>query len=173
MRKLQTSALCGTLIILGFTGIMPIPNLEPTILISNSEPTKSESHRILRIVVRDSKSQETISDVQVEIQTTQEVIKERTTHNGTLTYEIPKQNLGQVLISLKKEGYQPIKRQAISELINPNEVRTFYLERTEIEPEINKDPEINKNEPYPGIFWGCIWPANNNQPIHPECPENF
>jgi hypothetical protein len=93
-----------------------------------STSTPNQEMETVKIIVRDSKSDLTLSGVEVEIQTKETVINDKTVEDGTLTTQIPRQVLGEIYISLRLQDYKQITRKPINLSVEPNKLRPFYLE---------------------------------------------
>lgn len=118
------------------TGTTP----SPTPPLSPSPPPPTPPPNVppvtLSIIVRDLTSDITLPDVAIEIQTKEELIKEKTVQDGTFKVQIRTQVLEEVYVSLRRSGYKSITRKPINLSVDPNKARTFYLE-----PEISIKPE--------------------------------
>jgi hypothetical protein len=124
---------------------IPIPSLTsppqdtPSSPSSNPTTIPPQDLQTVSVLVRDSKSDLPLSDVEVEIVVKEEIVKEKTSDLGSLKVQIPKQRLGEVSISLRKSGYKPINRRLLNLSVEPDKMRTLYLE-----PE---NSEIQGNSP--------------------------
>jgi len=104
---------------------------------------------LFKILVRDKKSKIGLEDVNVTVAAKEGIPTKPTLSDGTVTFEIPKQHLGQVNVTAEKAGY---KRQELPLIfaINPNEIPKIDLE------EDTSSPNTGGISSSPKIDWGTL-----------------
>jgi hypothetical protein len=114
------------------------------------DPPKPDNLEDLRILVRDSKTKQSLKDVVLEITVKEGLIQGRTLDDGTYRFQVPKQKLGEFKVILQKQGYQQ-QELPINFSINPNEPKLIYLEPDSTQPPTQ--PPVQGGNPSPNDFF--------------------